>query len=226
MRLVEVLPVVGVDAVDEQVGVERGLGHEGQHLAVARIDGHQRAAPVAVQLLHQRLQLDVDRQLQRVARRGRLAGELAHGAAAGGGLDLLEAGGAVQLRLVALLQAQLADVLGAAVVGLVLVRPVVDDLLLFFLVDAADVAHEVARELAVRIVAEQPRLDLHAREAEALRDEARHLLVGELGADRHRLEALALGGQAREALAVARRHLDHLGDLVDRGLPGRPPWTA
>jgi hypothetical protein len=66
-RLVELAPAVEVDAVDEQVGVEGGLGDEGQHLAVARVDGHQRAAAVAVELLHQVLQLDVDRQVQLVA---------------------------------------------------------------------------------------------------------------------------------------------------------------
>jgi hypothetical protein len=46
------------------------------------------------------------------------AGQLAHGAAAGGGLHLLHAGDAVQLLFEALLHTQLADVLGAAVVAL------------------------------------------------------------------------------------------------------------
>ena len=110
--------------------------------------------------------------------------------------------------LVALLQAELADVLGAPVVGLVVVVPVLHRLLLG-LVDAADVAQQVAADLAQRVVAEQPRLDVDAGEAEALRREARHLLVAELGADRQRLEALALFQQALEAAAVARRDLDH-----------------
>ena len=198
-RLVERLPVLDVDAVDEQVGVEGRLADEGEHLAVARVDRDQRAAPVAEQLLDQRLQPDVDRQHDRVARRRRVALQAPHRAAAGAHLDLLEAGRAVQLALVALLDAELADVLGAAVVGEVVVGPVVVHLLLLGLVDAADVADQVAADLAERIVAEQPRLDLDAGEAEALRGEARDLLVGEPGADRQRLEALALVEQALEA---------------------------
>jgi hypothetical protein len=58
------------------------------------------------------------------------------------------------------------------------------------------------RSCAVRILAEQPRLDLDAGEAVALGDEARHLLVGQAGADRQRLEVLALVHQLLEALAV------------------------
>jgi ABC-type taurine transport system ATPase subunit len=65
------------------------------------------------------------------------------------------------------------------------------DALFSLLVDAADVADHVAAGLAQRVVAKQPRLDLHAGKAVALRGEARHLLVGQAGADRQRLEALA-----------------------------------
>jgi hypothetical protein len=86
------------------------------------------------------------------------------------------------------------------------------------LVDAADVADQVAAHLAERVVAEQPRLDLHPGETEALRGEARHLLVGELGADGQRLEAFALVHQALETLAVARLDLHHLGQAVDGSL--------
>jgi hypothetical protein len=118
-----------------------------------------------------------------------------------------------------LLQAQLADVLGALVVGLVLVGPVLHRLLLG-LVDAADVAQQVAAGLAQRVAAEQPRLDVHAGEAEALRGEARHLLVAQLGADGQRLEALALLQQPLEALAVARRDVDHLGQASISGSSG------
>ena len=207
-------------------GIEVRLADEGEHLAVARVDRHQRAAPVAEQLLDHRLQPDVDRQHERVAGRRRVALQAPHGVAAGAHLDLLEAGRAVQLALVALLDAELADVLGAAVVGELVVGPVVLHLLLLGLVDAADVADQVAADLAERIVAEQPRLDLDAVEAEALRGEARHLLVGELGADRQRLEALALVEQALEALAVARLDLDDLRRARRSSRRGRRPSPA
>ena len=96
-RLVQRLPVLDVDAVDEQVRVEVRLADEGEDLAVARIDRHQRAAPVAEQLLDHRLQPDVDRQHQRVAGRRRAGAQAPHRVAAGAHLHLLEAGGAVQL---------------------------------------------------------------------------------------------------------------------------------
>jgi hypothetical protein len=161
--LVQFTPAFDVDAVDKQVGVEGGFADEGQHLAVARVDGHQRSAPVAEHLLDQGLQpMSIDST-------SLLPGwppgcRAAHRAAAGTGLHLLEARGAVQRVLVALLQAELADVLGALVVGLLLVGPLLDRLLLG-LVDAADVAEQVAAGLAERVAAKQPRLHVHALES-------------------------------------------------------------
>jgi hypothetical protein len=51
----------GIDAVDEQVRVERGLGHERQDLAGLRVEGDQRAATLAVQVLDEFLEPEVDR---------------------------------------------------------------------------------------------------------------------------------------------------------------------
>ncbi|EWS55907.1 hypothetical protein X551_01244 [Methylibium sp. T29] len=214
-RLVELLPALRIDAVDEQVGVEGRLADEGQHLAGARVDRDQRAAPVAEQLLDHRLQLDVDRQPHRVARRRRAGPQAPHRAARGAGLDLLEAGDAVQLGLVLLLDAELADVVGALVVGRIV--GLVDRVLLG-LVDAADVAQHMAAELAIGVVAEQPRLDVDPGEAETLRGETRHLLVAELGADRQGLEALGVVHHALEAATVARRDVDHFLQRIDGAL--------
>ena len=134
---------------------------------------------------------------------------------AGTHLDLLEPGRAVKLGLVALLHAELADVFGAAVVGGVLG---VVDLLLLGRVDAPDVADQVAADLAERIAAKEPRLDVDPLEAEALRGEAGDFLVAELGADRQRLEILVLVHQPLEAATVARLDVDDLRDAVDRGV--------
>src|ERR1019366_7615477 len=134
----------------------------------------------------------------------------------GAHLDFLEAGRAMQLALVVLLDAKLADVVGATVVRQVVVGPVVLHRLLFTRIDAADVADQVAADFAEWVVAKQPRLDLDALEAEALRREACDFLVSELGPDRHRLEALAFVEQALEGLPVARLDVDELGELVDR----------
>ena len=149
-----------------------------------------------------------------------------HGVAAGAHLDLLEAGRAVQLAFVALLDAELADVLGAAVVGEVVVVPVVLHLLLLGRIDPADVADQVAADLAERIAAEEPRLDLDAVEAKALRREAGDLLVGEAGPDRQRLDAAAFLEQALEALPVARLDLDDLPRARRSSRRGRRPSPA
>jgi len=66
-RLVQLLPVRRIDAVDEQIRVVARLRHEGEHVAGIRIDGHQRAAPVAERRLGDLLQPDVERQRQVVA---------------------------------------------------------------------------------------------------------------------------------------------------------------
>jgi hypothetical protein len=87
----------------------------------------------------------------------------------------------VQLPFVALLQAQLADVFGALVVALFVVFPVFHGRL-FGLVDAPDVTQQVGARFTQRVAAEEPRLDLHTRKAEALGREPRHFLVAELGA--------------------------------------------
>jgi hypothetical protein len=61
-RSVERIPARRVDAVDEQVWIEAGLGDEGKDAAAGRLDRHQRAAVFAEGLLGDFLQLDVQRQ--------------------------------------------------------------------------------------------------------------------------------------------------------------------
>ena len=108
---------------------------------------------------------------------------------AGVDLDFLDAGRPVQLALVGELDADLADVVGALVVGGLV--PLVDAHQVA-IVDAPDVADDVRRDFAVRVLAEQPRLDLHAGKAVAIDGEARDLVVGEPRAQRQALEILRL----------------------------------
>ncbi|CAJ0798424.1 hypothetical protein LMG18090_03708 [Ralstonia mannitolilytica] len=226
-RVVELVPGCRVDALDEEVRVERRLRDEGQDVARLRLDRHQRAAAVAEELLRQPLQVDVERQDQVVARRCLRGRQRADRPPARAHLHFFVAGQAVQLRLVALLDADLADVFGAAVVVRVLARVVrhaglavgiahVVDALQVALGDPADVADHVRGGLAQRVLAEQPRVHVHARKAEALRRETRDLLVGELAADRQAFKAAGVFHQPLEAAAVARLDVDHLRELVDR----------
>ena len=201
-------------------GSKPGLGDEGQHPAGARLDRHQRAAALAERVLGHLLQADVERQREVVARLRGAARERADAAPGGVDLDLLEAGGAVQLVLVARLDAGAADEVGAAVVG---VGSFLLEARLVVLVDAAHVADGVRGDVAVRVLAEQARLDLHALVAEAVHREARHLLVGEPGADRHAFGIARLDHHLLEAGAVARRDLDQLGQLVDGALDAPHP---
>ena len=205
-------PAFGVDSVDKKIGVEGRFGHEGQHLAIARIDRNQSATAVTEHVFHQFLQLDVERQLHTVARGGRRTGELAHGAPAGRGLDPLYAGRAVQLLLKILLHAELAHIFGAAVVGLVFV---VFDFGFFGLVDAPDIADDMACQFSIRVVAEQAGLDLHPRKAKALRCKTCHLGVGEACPDWQGLKALGLFHKFLETLAVTRGDLHHLAQFIN-----------
>jgi hypothetical protein len=107
----------------------------------------------------------------------------------------------VQLGLKALLHAQLADVLGTAVVG---GSSDSSMRLLLGLVDAPDVADHVAGQLAVGVVAEQAGLDIDAGEAEALRRKLCHFFVGQrvrMGSDSKLLDSSISFLKRRRSLA-------------------------
>ncbi len=201
-RGVERVPVDLIDAVDEQIGIEGGHGDEAQHFTVARIDGHASPAPLAIEVFDELLQADIDSEHQILSGRGRHGLDLAHRPPHGIDLDFLIAGDAVQLRLVSLLHAQLADMVGAEVVAGVVT---VVDALLLGLVDAADIAQQMATQRAQRIVAKQPCPHIHARKTKALRHEASHLIIAELVENRQRLKAPRLPQQIVEAPLVERR---------------------
>jgi hypothetical protein len=214
-RIVEELPVGGIDSIDEEVRVVARLRDERENLAVARVDRDERAAARAERRLGDFLQLDVEREREVVAGGRRDARQRAHSAAAGVDLDLLDAGRAVQLTLVGELDADLADIVGALVVGAL--APLVDAYEVA-IVDASDVADRMRCNFAVRILAKEPRLDLDSRKPIAIDSEARDFVVGQLGAKREAFEVLGLVHQLLEALAVARLHLDDLGERIDRSL--------
>ena len=140
-RFIECRPVFLVDAVDKQIGVEGGHAHQCQHLPIARVDSNQCATALAVHIFHQLLQLDIYREHHVLPRCGGHAGELAHNLARGGNFHLLAPRCAVQLRLVALLYAEFANVASAFVVERVFAF---FECFFFFLVDAGDVANQVA----------------------------------------------------------------------------------
>jgi len=144
---------------------------------------------------------DVQRQRRSLPAIGGGARERAHRAPAGVDLHVLDAGRAVQLALVGELDADLADVVGALVVGSLV--PLLDASNVA-VVDPPDVADDVRGDLAQRVVPEQPRLDLHAGKSVAVDREAGDLVVGEPRAQRQALEVPRLVEQLAEALAVAR----------------------
>ena len=117
---------------------------------------------VAERVIDDFLQLGVQLEHEIVAGHRRCARQRAHGAPAGIDFDLLDARGAVQMLLIALLKADLADVVGAAIVC---VDAIVFQLVELALIDAPDVADDVREEFALRILAEQPRVHLDAAES-------------------------------------------------------------
>src|SRR5207249_6640827 len=169
--IVERVPVCRVDAVDEEVRVVAGLGYEGEYSSRGRLDRDERPAVFAEGALGGLLQADVEGEREIVSgHRRRARRELlhvlfsAHDASARVGLDLFEAGGAVQRALVALLQTRFPDVVGAFVVARLIALL---DALEVAVVDAADVTHHVRGDLSEGILAERPALDVHPWKAVA-----------------------------------------------------------
>src|SRR5947207_1170669 len=83
------------------------------------------------------------------------------------------------------------------------------------IVDPADIADHVRSELAERVLAEEPRLDLHSGKTVAVDREARHFLIGQTGTQRQALEVLGFLEQPLETLAVARLDLDEASEPID-----------
>ena len=54
-RFIELLPVVDINAFDEQVGVKGGLADKRQYLAVTGVNGHQSPSSVPIHFLNQLL---------------------------------------------------------------------------------------------------------------------------------------------------------------------------
>ena len=121
---------------------------------------------------------------------------------------MFDAGNAVQLALKTLLHAELTDVFGASVIGLVII---VFDFFFFALVNAPDVADHMAGQFAVRVIAKQAGLDLYAGKAKTLGCKACHLDIGQAIAQRQGLKSLGLVEQFFEAAAVARCDFNDLG---------------
>ena len=118
----------------------------------------------------------------------------------------------MQLALVGELDAELTDIVGALVVGGLV--PGLDALDILF-VDAADVAGDMRSDFAERILAKEPRLDLHAGKAVAIDGEPCDFLVAEPRSQWQALEILGFLEQALETLAVACLHVDDRRQCVD-----------
>ena len=86
----------------------------------------------------------------------------------------------MQLALVTLFNAQLANVLRTAVVAFFVA---LFNLLFFFLVNTANVAHDMAGQMAVRVVAEQARFNFYTWKPVMLRRKFGHLFVSQTRAN-------------------------------------------
>jgi hypothetical protein len=204
-----------INAIDEQIGVVVWHGDKGENAAAFGFDCDQRAATVAEGAFRNPLKFGVYGQGQIVAGDGCGTRQGTYRPAAGIDLDLLETGHPVQIKLVALFKPGFAKVVSPAIVEFLLGILNLDDIRG---VDAADIAEQVRGELALRVLAEQTRLDIHAGKAIAMRDEAGDLFIRKTGADRQGLEVLAFLQQLLEALAITRLDVDYFGELVDGGV--------
>ena len=220
--LIQCLPVVGIDPFNEQIRIKRRLADKGQHLAGARVQSHHGATACSKQFLDQLLQHDVNRQHHGFTRGRWFGSQSAHRAPPGRGLHFVKAGQAVQIRFVALLYPEFADVVGAVVVAVFIFFR---EFLFFAGIDAPDVAHHVTGCLPIGILSKQSRFDVYPGETVALRGKSRQLLRGQSVADRDRLEAARLLAQLLETPSIPGLDVDDGGQLVDdffgRGLQTR-----
>ena len=142
-RIVKRIPVLAVDPLDEQVRIEARLRDERQDVAAVRLDRDERTASVTERLFGDLLELHVQGQDEIVARNRRCARERAHRVPTGRSLDLLVAGRAMQVFLVALLEPFLADVIGALIVA-----KEIDPLAILTIRQRVDVALALAPDVA------------------------------------------------------------------------------
>ena len=203
--------VLGADALDEGVRVEAGLAHQRQHLAALRIDGGDGAVEIAQRQFGDVLQLGVEGEIEIAAWRAGALFQFAQRPAAGVGLDDARAGRAAQVVLVALLDAELADLVDALVQALV-------ELGVVGLGDAAHITHHVARRRAHCVGTRKSGCDVHALEGEAVQLETRDLLGIEVGAQRHAAVARRLADAVLEARDVAGGEAHHRRELFEQGV--------
>ena len=119
----------------------------------------------------------------------------------------------MQLVLVELLDTGLADMVRAAVIDRV-------ELLELLLVDSPDIAHRVREMRTLRVMPDQLRRHLDARQAELIHGDAGNLLLGQLIHDWYRLERPApLQYALLEQPALFLAELQHLDHRIEHGLP-------
>lgn len=200
-----------VDPVDERIGVEARPAHEGPDRAGVGLDGHHRPVLLPQGLLGRELQGHVHVQVHVLARNRRAVREHPQEAPRRVGLDLLVAHPPVQGLLVRLLHPGLADVGGAGVIGTV-------QRLQLLLVDSPHVAHHVRRRDPEGIVPGEAGLHVDAGEAVAVHGEPGHLLLAQVEAQRHALEAPPALEERAEAGELPGPDLDHLPEVRERAL--------
>ena len=210
----------------------RVVGRVGRHRedrAVARVERHDRAAvclvlPVSVRepdsvadrVLGRALQLEVERQANRLARLLRPnEHEVAAGMPEGVDGELLEPGLAAKVAVVGRLEPTLAD----RVAGLV---AVLAQALQLGGGDLRDVAEQLRREGAVGVAAQEGRDDPDARELLLVLVDVvdRRVALDRLAHGHRRDRVVPAGLDLHEHLPY--RHLQHLRELPQLGEPGRP----
>ena len=200
---------IRVDALDEGIGIVGRRADEGENGAGRGLHGDDRTAPFAQRLLGQGLELGIDTQVEVLAGHRRDALEDAQRASVRVGLDLFEPDLAEQGFFVARLEAQLADVLHAAISRLV-------DLVLFLFVDASDVTEEMHPEARERVVPPQARLEFHAAEIRPLDRQPRRFFLGEVRAQHEIFESRPFAQLFAEILEVRLIQAHDLAQLLEQ----------
>ncbi len=183
------------DSVDKGLGIKTGGADQRQHLAVIRIDGHDRAIPPGQRPVGRLLQVHIQGQGQVRARLRRGHRQLADHPPLGVHLHLAIARPAVQQLLVVAFDPALADMRGPGI------GPPVHPAQIL-LVDAPDITDRVREFGTQGIETQRTGLDLDPRQFVARDRNTGHGLVIQPGLQQHRLKRAPLPHPAVKALDI------------------------
>ena len=201
----------GIDSTGEQVGIDSRAARHREHRTGHGVEGDDRPVLITEGRLGRALQSRVHGQVQVPAGNRIVTFQHPEDSSLGIGLDPLVSGLAVQPVFEGRLDTRLADVGRPSIIGLV-------DTIEIVLVDAADIADEMAAERSERVAPGQARNDVDSGESVPVDCEPGNLTIFQTQTERDLLEMALAGERDEERLFVLIANLDDLAQIRDQGV--------